>query len=409
MFPPVRDILPASFATKSLNMDSRFKSFNETFTRCAFALAFALIYPNSRNLKKRVYYFIVVIFINSLILYWFLIYLFRCLFTLDMINFANNITIGVLATLFFFKTPYCLYKTGIFAKVLDKISYDMLKGNDMDEEYQEIYEHYIKIGKLGQTCWILIPILLSSQFPLYASFCMIYETFTSGEGKRYMVHEMRLKHIEDKQDETPYFELVFAYNLVQCVVLSVNFVGFDGSFCIATTHLRLKLKLVSHKIHRAFRDSKNRYELKARVIEAIVDHQDALDFYKDIQEVYGGWLFVVFLLTSLLISFNLYQIYLSRRVDPKYTIFAISGVIHMFAPCYFACKLIKSSEELSWDIYSAAWEEWTDPVVTKLLIFMIAKSQQILILTGKGMVQFDMQLFISVLQMSYSFFTLITS
>ncbi|CAK1545220.1 unnamed protein product [Leptosia nina] len=390
-------------------MAAKFKSFNDTFIHCAFALAIALIYPNIYNKRKRLFYFSIVVAINCPILYWFLLYLYKCLITLDMINLANNITIGILATLFFFKSFYGIYKTEIFAKLLNKISNDMLKGNELDKDYQDIYEYYIKIGMHGQTCWILIPILLSSQFPLYASGCMIYDIITSGEGKRYMVHEMELKYIEDRQYETPYFELVFAYNLVQCVVLSVNFAGLDGSFCIATTHLRMKLKLVSHKIHCAFRDSKNRDELEVRVKESIRDHQEALDFYKDLQEVYGGWLFAVFLLTSLLISFNLYQIYLSRRVDPKYTIFAISGVIHMFAPCYFASDLTKTSEEFSWDIYSAAWEVWADPVVTNLLIFMIAKSQQILILTGKGMVYFNMQLFISVLQTSYSFFTLITS
>lgn len=321
--------------------EKKFKSFNETYHHCAFALAIALIYPNVHNYKKRVVLFSIVVAINSLILFWFLTYLFKCLVTLDMYNLSRNVTIGILATLFFFKYFYVNYKTELFAQLLGKITYDLHKGNDLEDHYQEIYEHYIKLGKLGQTCWIIIPILLSSQFPLYAGACMIYESLTSDDGKRYMIHEMELKYIEDRQYDTPYFECMFAYNLVQCVVLSPNFAGFDGSFCIATTHLRLKLKLVSHKIYCAFRDSKDRDELELRVKEAIQDHQEALIFYNDLQEVYGGWLFTVFLLTSLIISLNLYQIYLSERIDPKYSIFAISGVIHMFTPCYFASNLIK--------------------------------------------------------------------
>ncbi|CAH2086230.1 unnamed protein product [Euphydryas editha] len=389
--------------------EKKFKSFNETFPHCAFGLAIALIYPNPATVKQKLALFGVVTAINSLILFWFLLYLVKCMYTLDMYNLSNNLTIGVLASLFFFKSFYANWKNDKFAQLLEKITEDLLKGNDMDEDYQAIYEYYIKLGKLGQTCWIIIPILLSSQFPIYAGACMIYESLKSDVGKKYMIHEMELKFIENKQYDSPYFELVFAYNLVQCVVLSPNFTGFDGSFCIATNHLRLKLKLLAHKLYKACRTSNSTKELEIRVKETVRDHQEALVFYNDLQEVYGGWLFTVFLFSWLLISLNIYQIYLSQRIHPKYTIFAISGIIHMFAPCYYASNLMKTSEELSWDLYSAPWELWADPAVTKLLIFMIAKSQQTLILTGKGLVYFNMQLFISVLQTSYSFFTLISS
>lgn len=53
------------------------------------------------------------------------------------------------------------------------------------------------------------------------------------------------------------------------------------------------------------------------------------------------------------------------------------------------------------------WERTGNTTVTKLLIFMIARAQKDVILTGKGVVVFNMELFVSVLQTSYSFFTLI--
>ncbi|XP_045491058.1 uncharacterized protein LOC123690940 [Colias croceus] len=375
--------------------EQKFKTFHETFRQCAFALAFALIYPNISNYRKRAILFYSVVGVNSLMLYWFFLYLYKCTVTQDLVNLTRNISIGILTSLFFFKYFYVNSKIEIFAQLLQKITDDLLKGNELEEDYQEIYEQYIKIGKLGQFCWIVIPLLLSTQFPMYASVATIYESLKSDVGKRYMVHELEIKNLEDKQFETPLFEFVFGYNIVQCITLCPNFVGFDGSFCIATTHLCMKLKLVSHKMYRAFKDSKDRDELKIRVKEAIKDHQEALDFYNDLQEFYGGWLFMVFLVTSLLIAMNLYQLYLSDHIDVKYTIFAISAATHMFTPCYFASNLIKASEDLSLDIYAVEWEHWADPQITNLLIFMIAKSQQILLLHGKGMVYFNMNLFIS--------------
>ncbi|CAK1581689.1 unnamed protein product [Parnassius mnemosyne] len=389
--------------------DPKFKSFKDTYPHCAFALALALIYPNRKNFRNRMICIFAVIVLNTPNLLWFSMYLFKCLRILDMFNLARNITIGVLICIFFFKSFYVNYKNDLFGELLGKISEDLLKGNDMAEDYQEIYEQYIQLGKFSEALWIIIPMFLSSQFPIYAAVTMIIESVKSDTGTRYMVHEMDLKYIEDIQYESPYFEVLWAYNLLPCIVLMLNFVGFDGSFCIATTHLRLKLKLMSHKLYRAFKDSSNRNELEAKVKDVIKDHQGSLQFYNHLQNLYGGWLLVVFLLTSLIISMNVYQIYLCQQIHPKYTIFAVSGMIHMFAPCYFSSKLEKAGEDFSASIYCVAWEKWADPSVTKLLIFMIAKSQQPLILTGKGMVYINMQLFVSVLQTSYSFFTLISS
>nr|WKF54473.1 olfactory receptor 28 [Heliconius charithonia charithonia] len=389
--------------------EKKFKCFNETFPHCTFALAFSLTYPNPTNIKKRLIIFSIAILLNSGMLIWFILYLFKCIQTRDLYNLARNITIGVLVLLFFSKMYYTTRNAKKFARLLEKITDDLLQGNDLAEEYQIIYEYYIKIGKHGETIWIIIPILLSSQFPIYAGVCNMYESLRSDVGKKYMIHEMELKYIEDIQYETPYYEMLFAYNIINVILLSPNFAGFDGSFCIATNHLRLKLKVLAHKVCAAFRGAKSKADLKEKLKSAIRDHQEALDFYDDLQEVYGGWLLVVFLLTSFLISLNIYQIYLSQQIDTKYSMFAISGIIHMFTPCYFSSNLIKTSEELSWDLYNAAWEDWPDPAVRKLLIFMITKSQQTLVLTGQGMVYFNMQLFISVLQTSYSVFTLITS
>lgn len=264
---------------------------------------------------------------------------------LDIYNSTRNITLGIIVALFIFKTVYANLKTAMFAEVLKQVTKDLLKGNEMEEDYQDIYDYFIKQGKLGQSFYVLIPSLLSFMFPIYSGIAMIGGSLKSDNFTKYMVHEMELKYVEDKQYESPYFELIFAYYMTASFVLLPNYVGFDGSFCIVTSHLRLKLKLISHSIQRAFQDSNNAMELKARLITCIKDHQEALDYYVLIQKMYGGWLFAVFLLTSFLISCNLYQIYLVG-VDPKYTLFAFTGVFHMYTPCHFVSSLIAVNNSL---------------------------------------------------------------
>ncbi|XP_073943476.1 odorant receptor 85b-like [Choristoneura fumiferana] len=385
----------------------KYKSFDDTFKLCSFALAVGLLYPNKRNLLIRAILFICVLLFHFWSLFWYIWYTTKCLVKLDIYNSTRNITLGIIIVLFLFKTVYVNLKTATFAEVLKQITKDLLKGNDMEEDYQDIYDYFIKQGKLGQSFYVFIPSLLSFMFPIYSGIAMVGGSLKNDNFTKYMVHEMDLKYVEDKQYDSPYFELIFAYYSTASFILLPNYVGFDGSFCIVTSHLRLKLKLISHSIQRAFQDSSNTAELKARLNNCIKDHQEALDFYVLIQKMYGGWLFAVFLLTSFLISCNLYQIYLVG-IDPKYTLFAFTGVFHMYTPCHFASSLIAVGEEISTEIYCAKWESWEDPAITKLIIFIIARSQKTLLLTGLNIVVFNMNSFVSLMQTSYSFFTLIT-
>uniref|UniRef100_A0AAU6ND82 Odorant receptor n=1 Tax=Mythimna loreyi TaxID=667449 RepID=A0AAU6ND82_9NEOP len=395
--------------SSDLTPKKKYEGFNETFKLCAFSLAFAFLYPNRNTALKRCLIITAIIVFCGVQLFWFIAYTFKCLYTLDIYNFARNMTLAVVLVLFFVKTYYVIYATPKFAPLLDKISEDLLEANNLEEDFQKLYDDHIKIARVGEISWLVIPTFMSALFPIYAGSLMTIESIQSDDYKRRMVHDMELLFVEHIQSETPFFQCMFAYNCVQCVVLVPNYCGFDGSFCIATTHLRLKLKLLALKVEKAFKHSRSRHELRMKVNESIRNHQDALDFYVQLQNVYGPWLFAVFLLTSFMISFNLYQIYLLKRIDPKYTSFGVVGVLHIFLPCYYASELTRTSEETPEDFYLVEWETWADNEVTKLLIFMITRAQKEMIVSGMGLVIFNMELFKSILQTSFSFFNLITA
>nr|ALM26207.1 odorant receptor 18 [Athetis dissimilis] len=389
--------------------EKKYKVFNETFKLCAFSLSFALLYPNRKTALKRCIIITVIITFCGGQLFWFIHYTFKCLYTLDLYNFSRNMTLAVILILFFIKTYYVMYATHKFARLLDKISKDLLEANNLEEEYQTLYDEHIKISKATEIFWLIIPTFMSALFPIYAGALMSIESIQTDDYQRRMVHDMELLFVEDIQSEAPFFHLMFAYNCVQCVVLVPNYCGFDGSFCIATTHLRLKLKLLVLKVNKAFQNSKSRQELRMKMNDAIREHQDALDFFVQIQNVYGPWLFAVFLLTAFMISFNLYQIYLLQRIDLKYTAFGLAGVIHIYFPCQYASELTKTSQETAVDLYLVPWEAWGDNGVTKLLIFMIIRAQKEMVVTGMDLVAFNMELFKTILQTSFSFFNLITA
>ncbi|XP_013197237.2 uncharacterized protein LOC106140222 [Amyelois transitella] len=396
----------------SQKITPKFQNFTETFKFCAFGMALANVYPNSNNIRERLFIVVCIVMFCGVQLFWFSSYTVNCLLNLDIFNLSRNITLWVIVLLYFFKTLYAIKYTEFYASILETISNDNLKANNMEEDYQQIYETYLKKSKTGEMVWLFLPIILSSQFPIIPAIMMIMENFKSDSPEKIMVHEMDMVYVEDIQYTSPFFEIYFAYNITQCIFLSPIFTGFDGSFCIAANHLCLKLKLMAYKVRRAFVNSNNSVQLKMKIREAIIDHQEALKFYKTLSEFFGPWLLVLFLVASLSVSFSLYQIRVNimmHEINPKYVIFMASCVIHIYVPCVYASNVTKVADEVALDLYCVPWESCPNHRIAKLLIIMIARSQQSMIFCGKGLVNYNMGLFISLMQSAYSFYTLITS
>ncbi|XP_059058443.1 odorant receptor Or2-like [Achroia grisella] len=396
--------------TKKHTEDSRrFQSFDETFKYCTYGLAFALIYPNRVTIKKRLGIFVFFMFANSIQLYWFGTALVTSLIRLDMVNLTRHLTVGILIILFIFKTIYCIYNTEKFENILNTISDDMIEFNNEKEAFKDTCEEYIKKARIGQLVWVVLPIFLALQYPVYAGICLIYDNLTMDYPGRYMVHEMDIAHLTAVQDISPYFEFIFIMSLLTVMCLVPNFIGFEGFFCISTTHLCLKLKYVSYIISKAFEGAEDSLELNNKIKQGIQIHQKALKYYEDLQNFFEPWLFLIFVMTSTCVSFNLYQVYILTSPDPKHIIFGITTICHTYINCVYASNLTQCGEDLALDLYNVSWEKRFDIRGMKLLIFMIARAQRPLELGGYGIVVYNMQLFIAIMKTSYSFYTLITN
>nr|QEI46842.1 odorant receptor 26 [Galleria mellonella] len=386
-----------------------FKSFDQTFKFCTLAMAIALIYPNKNNIKKRLLCFGLLIISNLIQLYWFIVNIFESLIRLDMANITRHITVAIIVILFLFKTVYCICYGEKLGNLLNTISNDMIEANDKEEDFKNVMEKYIKKAKIGEIVWTILPGFLAMQYPLFAAICLIYDNITADYPQRYMVHEVEVPHLSNVQDDSPYFEFIFVMSLYTVMCLIPNFIGLEGFFCISTTHMCVKLKYVSCTIQKAFNDTTTSFELHNKIRDAIKRHQEALQFYEDLQNFFEPWLFAIFIMTSTCLSFNLYQISTLTSFDPKYVTFCITIVMHTYITCIFSSNLTQCAEEMTMDLYNAPWENRSDVIATKYLIFMIAKAQHSLQLGGYGVVVYNMELFVSIMKTSYSFYTLITS
>ncbi|XP_031766273.2 uncharacterized protein LOC116413129 [Galleria mellonella] len=386
-----------------------FESFDNTFKYCTYGMVFSNIYPNKSNMKKRLYFYCFTLLFASPCL---ISYAYSCRFYImahDIFNLTRHLAVGIIILLYLFKVLYCILNTNKFENILNTVSCDIIDVNELDDGAKKLCAFFLKKAKVGQLVWSLLPIVIGFQFPVYAGIVMIHENIWKDYPHREMVHEMELPFVKRSKFDSPVFELFFFVSGIGCLILLPNFCGLDGSFCISTTHLGFKIKYVGYLVLKAFEDSNDSLELHAKMKHAIKCHQKALQFYKELQDFYGPWLLVIFIVTSSLIAFNLYQMYIIQQLHPKYVLFAVAAVLHMYVPCVYASNVTEFGEDLVVELYNVPWERKFEISAIKSVIIMLANAQRPLVFTGCGIVTYNMELFITVMKTAYSSYTLITS
>ncbi|XP_052747816.1 odorant receptor Or2-like, partial [Galleria mellonella] len=391
------------------NEPKMFDTFSNTFNYCTYGMIFAFIYPNKKNLMKRLFLFLSILMFDLYCLISFIGSVYSYIIRVDILNLTRHMAVGIIVGLYIFKSLYCIINTDEFDIILNTISYDLLEANELDDGAKKLCEIFVKKAKFGEFIWILSPMALGSVFPLYAGGSMIYENIWKAYPHREMVHEMEMAFVKDTQYDSPTFEIIFFLSLYCIIFMYPSFCGMDGSFCIVTVHLCFKLKFVGYLVRRAFEDANDRLELHTKLNRAITYHQKALAFYNNVQDFYGPWLFAIFIVSCIGISFNVYQIYVLRQFHLRYILFVITSVLHIYIPCVYASNVTQCNEVLAIELYDAPWERRQDISATKSLVVMIANAQRPLIFSGCGLVDYNMQLFVTAMKTTYSFYTLMTS
>ncbi|KAJ2939787.1 hypothetical protein O0L34_g17977 [Tuta absoluta] len=224
-----------------------------------------------------------------------------------------------------------------------------------------------------------------------------------------MIHDLNKPWSKDPESrfESPYYEFINVYMMYCACFYVLNFLGYDGFYGLAINHAVLKIQLYSKALEEAMMYSGE--EIYQRVIGVIVEQTRTFRYLNTIQDCFNLWLGVIFLATMIQLCNLLYHITSGHGLDIRYFIF-ISGVtVHIYLPCHYSAKLKFASSKVATQFYCCGWEQVSDPRVRMLLQFMIARAQQPIAIIAVGMITFDMELFVQILQTSYSMYTLLSS
>nr|QZH55105.1 odorant receptor 9 [Achelura yunnanensis] len=392
-----------------MRIKKKIRAFHETYQIFFYAMTMGLIYPNPKTDRVKLLLIILVVLAVSPITAMLGYDMLRCWWRRDVANVIRHGTVlgpllGILLKLFIL-----YFKRDEAKDIIDEINSDYERYNHLPKAYQDIAEEELRNNKITEKWWAFCISLCAILFIGLTALFTIYSQLFDEEPKRQMIHELDppVGDPESRYD-SPYFELMFVYTCYGAVYYVLNFIGFDGFFGVAINHACLKIKMCCQAFSDAIKEG-DAAEVE-RLIGAVVrDQCRTFSYVNTIQETFSVWLVVIFLATMVQICNCMYLIIEGYGLDVRYVIFTIGTIVHIYLPCWYSTKLKSVSLETSTLVYSSGWEQIPATRVRRLVLFVIARGQVPLQITALNIIKYDMELFVSIIQTSYSMFTLLKS
>ncbi|XP_038211414.1 uncharacterized protein LOC119831916 [Zerene cesonia] len=364
-YDPNNHYIPA--LQKIVGNEKKYTSFKETYKYTAFAMAASLSYPNPKYLKKRIFifceYFVVI---------------------------CQN------------------YKEQMALQIINEIDRDYALYNNLPASYQQIIDTSIRNSLIySERGWIITVLSVVLVFPIMAGIKTTYSYLFTSEPQRFMIHDIRTPNgSSEDRFKSPYYEIMFAYMLYAASTYVFSFIGYDGFFGLSVNHACLKMKIYCKMFEDALKSKDNIY---GNIRQVIAEQNRLFKLVNLIQDTFNIWLGLILIATMIQLCNCMYTLTTGGGFDLKYTIFVIGSVIHIFLPCLYSAKLKETSLETATLIYCAGWEDIYETKIRKVVQIMIARSQRPLEIVAFNIKIFDMDLFVSILQTSYSVYTLLRS
>ncbi|XP_047510430.1 uncharacterized protein LOC125053227 [Pieris napi] len=292
--------------------------------------------------------------------------------------------------------------------VINEINRDYALYNDMSAPYQAIADESIKSNlTYSDRGWFIAVASVVLVFPAMALARNMYCQL-QGVNRKFMLHEVRIPFVaDDDRYKSPLYEIMFLYMVYICFLYLIGFSGYDAFYGLSTNHACLKMKIYCKMFEEAVKADVN--EVQSKIAEVIKEQNRLYRFVNIIQNTFSIWLGLILLATMIQLCNIMYILIDGAGFDFKYLIFCIGSTLHIFLPCLYSAKLKDMSLETATLIYCGGWEQIHRPEIRRMVQFIIARSQVPMEIVAFNIKVFDMELFVSILQASYSVYTLLRS
>ncbi|KAJ8721821.1 hypothetical protein PYW08_004223 [Mythimna loreyi] len=220
--------------------------------------------------------------------------------------------------------------------------------------------------------------------------------------------------------KSPAYALTYVHQVGALLIAANLNVAKDTLVAALIGQCRCRLKLLGHALRNLAKgmDIEDEYVLtpeqektvRRRLGSCVVNHQEALEAAKELQECFSEPTFAQLTVSLIIICVTAFQLSMSHpdnivRLMSMGT-YLLNMCFQVFIYCYQGNQLSEESSEIAGAAYEAPWYKCSMRVRRSLLIVMV-RTRRALRLTAGGFTTLSLASFMAIIKASYSLFTLL--
>lgn len=220
--------------------------------------------------------------------------------------------------------------------------------------------------------------------------------------------------------KSPAYELAYAYQSLSVMMLAITGSSFDFLVISLISVFRCRLKLLQLSIRTIFdgvashgtrliTTEENRW-VAGRLRLCIIKHQAILESIAQMRTCTSHCILAQFVSAMVVLCFSSHQLSQVQLTNKWRLAFMLSYLLSMtvqtFAYCYQGHHLSDESLKIADAVYETPWYVCSLPIRRSVLLMMV-RSGRAAVLTVGGFTTLSLECFMSIIRVSYSFFTVL--
>nr|XP_019540933.2 odorant receptor Or2-like [Aedes albopictus] len=317
-------------------------------------------------------------------------------------DFQDVIIKGYFAVLYFnavLRTLILVKDRKLYENFMEGISKFYFEISRIDDhQIQSLLRSYTARARMLSISNLALGAIISTCFTVYPMFT----------GVRGLPYGMYIPGVDGYQ--SPQYEIIYLVQVVLTFPGCCMYIPFTSFFVSTTLFGLVQIKTLQRQLQ-TFKDgigSHGNKNANLQVIKLIQDHKRIIAYVSELNSLVTYICFVEFLsfglmLCALLFLLNVIENHAQMVIVAAYIFMIISQI---FAFYWHANEVREESMNIAEAAYSGPWVELDDSIKKKLLL-IILRAQQPLEITVGNVYPMTLEMFQSLLNASYSYFTLL--
>ncbi|XP_018317852.1 odorant receptor Or1-like [Mycetomoellerius zeteki] len=198
------------------------------------------------------------------------------------------------------------------------------------------------------------------------------------------------------------FHITYAHQLISLIIGSVLHVACDGLICGLLVHICCQIKILESRLRRIAHEP-------GILPECILQHSRIFDFAITVNEKFRFTIAIQFMVSTLVVCFNLYQLTRSTTTNAKYVqlvLYMCSMLTQIFFYCWYGNEVKLKSRQLVSNIFDMEWCI-LDQNAKKTLLLIMRRSTMPIEFTSAYIISMNLDSFVGLLKTSYSAYNIL--